>query len=53
MQIEVQKQDILAIAHKTKMRTRVELHPGVDGLAVRPVVDAMLDRRRLSTTNED
>lgn len=53
VQIEVQKQDVLAIAHKCKMRARIELHSSVNGLAVHPVVDAMLDRRRLLTINKD
>lgn len=53
VQIEVQKQDILAIAHKCKMRARIEMHSSVNSLAVRPVVDAMLDRRRLLTINKD
>lgn len=48
--IEVEKQNVLVMAHETNMRARVESHSGVNCLAVAPAVDVMFDR--LPTTNE-
>ena len=56
MHIEVEKQNVIVMAYKAKMRAGVKVNSGVNGLAVvtqRPFVDAMFDRSGLVTSSED